>query len=220
MVLADPRFVKPQPVEPHHQFEVAVEAGQDGSPKRSVSRRASNEEPSPMSRTHTRLMDYRRLQSRGQSGVLVVSLMMACNDLQLANEALTSWAAEQPRTRKYREIGARIYFIRLQFAHLYEALRIVEEIRNDPHLMRIIEQGDSQTRHSFDRLTPFLRDGSRRRWFEDMVGRIRNNVTFHYERSGTLIERAISDIASRDAGRFFSNNSGGHRPPLVFSDRR
>jgi len=64
----------------------------------------------------------------------------------------------------------------------------------------MIEQTDLQTRHSFDRLKPFLRGGSRRRWFEEKVGRIRHNVTFHYEESGTLIERAIADIASR--GRF------------------
>jgi len=90
----------------------------------------------------------------------------------------------------------------LQFAHLYEALGIVDEIRRDSDLMRMIEQSDWQTHGSFDRLKPFLPDGSRRQWFHDMVGRIRHNVTFHYEESGRLIERAISDIASRDAGRF------------------
>src|SRR5262249_26257358 len=82
----------------------------------------------------------RKLQLRGKSGVLIVKLMMACNDLQLANEALDVWAEEQPRNRKYREVGARIYFIRLQFAHLYEALGIVDEIRRDSDLMRMIEQ--------------------------------------------------------------------------------
>lgn len=61
--------------------------------------------------------------------MLVVKLMMACNDMQLANEALSSWKENQPRNRQCRQAGAKMYFARLQMAHLHEALKIIEEIR-------------------------------------------------------------------------------------------
>jgi hypothetical protein len=84
-----------------------------------------------MSRTHTKIISYQKLEARGKSAVLIVKLMMACNDLQLTNEALSEWSKEQPRSRQYREKGAQIYFVRLQFAHLHEALKIVDQIRDD-----------------------------------------------------------------------------------------
>jgi len=43
-----------------------------------------------MTRTHTRLIDYQRLEARGKSSVLISKLMMACNDMQLANEAASN----------------------------------------------------------------------------------------------------------------------------------
>jgi hypothetical protein len=103
-----------------------------------------------MTRTHTRLIDYQRLEARGKSSVLVIKLMMACNDMQLANEAASNWKEDQPRNKQYRQAGARMYFIRLQMAHLHEALKIADEIRHDNQLMALLSTYDSRTlrRHS------------------------------------------------------------------------
>jgi hypothetical protein len=105
-----------------------------------------------MTRTHTRLIDYQRLEARGRSSVLVIKLMMACNDMQLENEAAFNWKEKQPRNKQYRQVGARMYFIRLQMAHLHEALKIVEDVRNDDHLMVLLSTCDSQTQTSFRKL--------------------------------------------------------------------
>jgi hypothetical protein len=75
-----------------------------------------------MSQT-TKLIDYQKLHAHGKSATLMVKMMIACIDLQLANEALSQWKGDQPRSRADRQPGARMYFTRLQIAHLFEAYR-------------------------------------------------------------------------------------------------
>ena len=153
-----------------------------------------------MTRTHTRLIDYQRLEARGKSSVLVIKLMMACNDMQLANEALSHWKEDQPRNKQYRQAGARMYFIRLQMAHLHEALKIAEEIRDDDQLMALLSTCDSQTQASFRKLETWLKGGVDRALVEKIIGQVRHNLTFHYDENGKQIERAISEIAAIPGG--------------------
>lgn len=46
-------------------------------------------------------------------------------------------------------------------------------------------------------LKQYLPCGPKRARFEQLAGQIRHNLTFHYDQSRTLIERAISDRAAR-----------------------
>jgi hypothetical protein len=155
-----------------------------------------------MSGTHTKLIDYQKLRARGKSATLVVKLMMVCNDLQLANEALSQWKDEQPRSRAYRQQGAQMYFLRLQIAHLFEALDIIADVRNDSRLSALVWQCNKRTQTSFEYLEQFLKGGTARPWFDRIVGRVRNNLTFHYDESGRLIDRAIADRASRPVSQY------------------
>ncbi|OHC75224.1 MAG: hypothetical protein A3G18_06595 [Rhodospirillales bacterium RIFCSPLOWO2_12_FULL_58_28] len=98
-----------------------------------------------MTRTTTRYVDFQRLAQQGKSASTVIKLMMACNDMQIANEALAEWKKEQPRHRKDREIGTRMYFVRLQMSHLYEALKIIKQIHTDESLKCLIKQCDDKT---------------------------------------------------------------------------
>jgi hypothetical protein len=123
-----------------------------------------------MTRTHTRLIDYQRIEARGKSSVLVIKLMMACNDMQLANEAASNWREDQPRNKQYRQVGARMYFIRLQMAHLHEALKIVEEIRSDEQFMALLSTCDNQTQASFSKLETWLKGGADRFLVERIIG--------------------------------------------------
>ena len=102
-----------------------------------------------MNRTSTRVVDYQRLLDRGRAATIVVKLMMACNDMQLANEALSGWKEEQPRNRQYRQIGAKMYFVRVQMAHLHEALNIIEE----QVVPEVREQGSKALRDASQRLS-------------------------------------------------------------------
>ena len=120
-----------------------------------------------MSRTNTRYVDFQKLEARGESAVTVVKLMMACNDLLLADEAHSEWNNNQSVERKSRKIGARLYFMRIQLAHLHEGLKIVEQIKGDSTLLTVIDQCDSQTQESFKKLEQFLPGGAGRRDFDN-----------------------------------------------------
>lgn len=161
-----------------------------------------------MPRTQTLYVDFQTLEARGDSAATIVKLMMACNDLQLANEALSEWKREQPASRKPRQTGAVMYFVRLQLGHLFEGLKVIDQIRKDPVLLSLVKQADAQTQQSFANLEQFLPDGARRGDIEKLMGRVRSNLTFHYEESGKLIAKAISDRAARPEARLSSVTRG------------
>lgn len=161
-----------------------------------------------MTRTITRTVNFERLESRGRSAATVIKLMMACNDLQIANEALSEWKTEQAKSRKGRQTGVCMYFIRIQFSHLFEGLKVVQDIKNDPALFELVNQCDMQSRKSFSELERFLPGGANRADLERNMGRIRSNLAFHYDESGKLISRAIADRAARPEARFSSVTRG------------
>jgi len=150
-----------------------------------------------MSRTSTIFFDFQKLRNQGKSAITVVKLMMACNDLSLANESLSEWKEKDLKMMKQRQIGAGMYFVRTQLAHLHEGLKVIDAIRKDTVLKSLLRRCDNQTQGSFKQLEEFLPGGSRRAEFERLVGRVRHNLTFHYDESGKLIERAIEDRGLR-----------------------
>jgi hypothetical protein len=95
------------------------------------------------------------------------------------------------KERKHRERGAKIYFIRLQISHIYEAMKIIEEIRDSPALMKAVDRSDHFTKKGFTALLAFA--GSPE--FEKVMGRIRNNLTFHYDPK--TIERALASLVAK-----------------------
>jgi len=72
------------------------------------------------------------IASKGDLGSVLIRLMIVINDMTLAMDAQRRWTEDPTRERQHRQRGAKIYFVRLQLAHIYEAMKIVEEIRNSP----------------------------------------------------------------------------------------
>ena len=161
-----------------------------------------------MPRVQTRYVDFQTLEARGGSAAIILKLMMACNDLQLANQALSEWKQEQPALRKPRQTGAAIYFVRLELSHLFEGLKVIDQIRKDPTLFSLVSQTDVQTQQCFANLQQFVPGGVRRGEIQKLMGRVRSNLTFHYEESGKLIAKAISDRAARPEARVSSVTRG------------
>ena len=157
-----------------------------------------------MHRTITRYINLQNFVSRGESAIIVIKLMMACNDLSLANDALGQWKKEKNFSRKARQMMAMRYFVRLQLAHLHEGLKVIEEVRNDHYLLTLVKRCDSQTQESFQNIEQFLPGGPERNKFEKLVTQIRQNITFHYRQSNKLIKKALSDRASRTDAKISS----------------
>lgn len=154
-----------------------------------------------MARTQTRCVNLEVLRTRGPSAATVVQLMMACNDMTLANQALGEWKIDQPNMRKARQTGAALYFIRTQISHLHEALKIVGKVRDDPALRAVVDRCPEPVKHALSKLDEVLPGGPDHSWFKRVVGQVRHNLTFHYHQCDRLILKAIEDRAGRAEGR-------------------
>lgn len=116
--------------------------------------------------------------------------MMVINDMSLAMDAQRSWAEDVGKQRAHRERGAKIYFVRLQISHIFEAMKIVEEIRDDPDLMKVVDRSGGPTQKAFGQLLAFKGSAEFK-----MMARIRNNLTFHYDPK--TIELALASLVAK-----------------------
>ncbi len=130
------------------------------------------------------------LASKGKLGSVLVRLMMVVNDMSLAMDAQRRWTEDAGKDRAHRERGAKIYFVRLQISHIFEAIKVIEEIRDDPDLMKAVDRSGAPTRKGFATLLTFIGSAEFK-----MMARIRNNLTFHYDPK--TIELALASLVAK-----------------------
>jgi hypothetical protein len=135
---------------------------------------------------------------------VVIRLMMALNDIAIANEGLGDWTFTTERKKLARQDGGRLYYGRMLMAHVFEALSIIQEIEGTPKLKALVQACDRATQSSFDAVADFLKTSDYQR-----LCRIRNNVSFHYD--GKLAVRALGQI-DRKFPSHASMYSLGHEP--------
>jgi hypothetical protein len=171
-----------------------------------------------MTRTYTKPVDPARLAARGKSAATIIRLMMACNDMTLADEALAGWSGEQPQDRKDRQNGARMYFMRMQISHLSEGLKNIDEIRKDAGLYALVHQCDARTQGAFRQLEEYLPDGAKHHEPHQLAKLIRNKLAFHYDNK--MINKALVDRAERPGARSSSitRASTAHRWRFELAD--
>lgn len=143
-----------------------------------------------MSRSTLKYARLDAIASKGELGLVLIRLMAVINDMSLAADALRRWMEDAGKSREHRQRGARIYFMRLQLSHIFEAMTIVEEIRDNPNLMKAVDRSDGFTKKGFARLLAFIGSPEYR-----MIARIRNNLTFHYDPK--TIERALTSLVAK-----------------------
>jgi hypothetical protein len=161
--------------------------------------------------TSTSYTTFQKLIAQGNEAVLIVKLMMAFNDLALANEGLSIFQSQYATKRSDKSRGAAMYFVRLQAGHLYEAMEIVDAIVANQRLRAVIKECSEKAKTAFKRLVTLRRDKDQKRKFEQFVGRLRNNVTFHYDKRGDLIRRAMAKRAKDTLGNSTSITRGTER---------
>jgi len=152
----------------------------------------------------TTIIDLKDLERGLPESVTIVKLMAICNDFQLANEAMARWLDRESRRDSHRRSGALQYFMRLQVSHVFEALSVLKKVESSRGLMNEIARLSTVGQEAFRRVT----EPTARERFRGIAVRIRNNLTFHYEKSGRSFEKAIRDRASRPEGRYSSITSG------------
>lgn len=148
-----------------------------------------------MARTRTLLVDINKLHSQGDEGGVVLRLMMACNDLTTANQALGKCREDTCEKTDYIRRGAALYFVRLQLSHLYEALKVVKEIQKYPELVSLADECPGGATECFARLLSYANGGANEVDFRNYVELVRHKVTFHYDPRKVAI--ALTDRARR-----------------------
>jgi hypothetical protein len=145
-----------------------------------------------------------KLMADKEAASVVVRLMMALNDIAMANEGLGEWTVTQERRKLARQNGGRLYYGRMLMAHVYEALSIIEDIQVSSKLKMLVDACDPATQSSFDRVAAFLKAAD-----YGMLCRIRNNASFHYD--SKLAVRAVEQIDKKFPAHL-STYSLGHDP--------
>lgn len=153
-----------------------------------------------MATVSTRYLQFDRLQSKGKEAAIVVKLMMAFNDLSLANQALEDWRSTTDRARVGRKRGAGMYFVRVELSHLHEALKVIRQLEESPHLRALVDHCSDEAQKSYAETLAHAHSGAKRARFEQLVGKMRHKVGFHYDETGKLIQWAIEDRAGRPEG--------------------
>ncbi len=109
-------------------------------------------------------------------GSVILRLMIAMNDIGITNTSMVEWEKTEDPKKKKRWRGGVLYFGRVQSAHLFEALSIVKQIRDDKDLMATVDRADKRTQESFQTVAKFIDDPD-----YNIMAKMRNVIAFHYE---------------------------------------
>jgi hypothetical protein len=152
----------------------------------------------------TRVTTFNKLGGKSELGVILGRLMLAMNDIGIANDALGSWMKEQEGIRRDRQRGAKMYFVRMLISHVFEALTVINKIKETAELFRIVEQSTKPTVDAFQRCASVIGTEKYKRMKE-----LRSGLGFHY--LDKPVREAIASQATK-AGDIQLSISVGHDP--------
>jgi hypothetical protein len=152
----------------------------------------------------TRLTNFEKLAAKGELGIVLGRLMLALNDIGVANDALGTWIGVQTGIRKDRQAGAKMYFVRMLISHVFEGLAVISKIKSNTELMKAVESSGRPTQVAFSKCAAVI--GTER---YKLMKRVRNDLGFHY-----LDETVRAAIASQSekAPELPLSLSVGHDP--------
>src|SRR6266436_2097753 len=130
-----------------------------------------------MAGTRTLFVNIQKLERQGADAGIILRLMMACNDLTLANQALGRYGEDRT---EYIRRGAGLYFVRVQIGHLHECLNVIRDIKRSPILRALIGRCPLRVQKRFETLMMYAEGGSKRQEFADHFELVRHNTAFHY----------------------------------------
>lgn len=115
---------------------------------------------------------------------------MFINDLSVCNDALEQWQKYEDEPHKKRAVGAKMYFVRLMIAHIYEALKVVNKINGDTELRNAVGQCDQKTQDLFKKVVAIVGTEQAKR-----MKKVRDDITFHYLHD--KVEPALASLAKK-----------------------
>jgi hypothetical protein len=137
-------------------------------------------------------------------GSLLVRLMMVLNDITLANESHEMWRKARSGRRSARRAEARRYAVRMMIAHMYEGMRLIDEIDGSSKLRALVLSCDQATQKEFKKLLQFKNS----REFKKYVLMVRHKVAFHYD--DTMVRNSTAGWAKENPAALHSISLGQH----------
>jgi hypothetical protein len=134
-------------------------------------------------------------------GSVILRLMMFMNDIGITNSEMVDWEKAEDPKKKYRWRGAVLYFGRMQSAHLFEALSIIREMKEDAELVARVGRCTRQTNASFQIVAAFLDSADCK-----LMAKMRNVAAFHYDKK--LSMRRMKRMAETFPGHCTSYSLG------------
>src|SRR5712664_763420 len=125
--------------------------------------------------SRTRLTTFKMLDDKGELGVVLGRLMVAMNDIGIANDGLGHWMKDQDGIKKDRQTGAKMYYVRMLISHIFEALTVVNKINSTPELKKAVDQSAPGTRAEFAKCMAVI-GTTRYKQMKDL----RSGFGFHY----------------------------------------
>ncbi len=147
--------------------------------------------------TNTKYIKFSKIESMGKDAHTIIKLMMVFNDIALANEGLSKYKA---LGQDDVDRGKAMYYVRLQASHIYEGIDVLKEVIGNQNLNSLLSKCSSESQKAFSDLIKNFQDNAEKRKFERFIGRLGNNLTFHYEESSKFIEKYISVRAKNRIG--------------------
>jgi hypothetical protein len=93
-----------------------------------------------MPHTRTLYLDIADLADQGEVGRLILSLMVAHNDIATANQYIPRARENRPGIAKHVQRGESMYFARLMTGHLCEAMKLIGEVEQKQEMQAIINR--------------------------------------------------------------------------------
>lgn len=121
--------------------------------------------------------------------------------ISITNSQMIEWEKTEDRKKKQRSRGAILYFGRVQSAHLYEALDIINEIKYDPDLKARVEKCSKVVNGCFDTIAAFLGSSDHK-----LMAKMRNVVAFHYDPK--LATRRLKSLVDKYPDHRFAYSMG------------
>lgn len=118
----------------------------------------------------TRIRVGRLLDTDPRFTTQLIRLMVAADDFNTAISSLERLPKPASRTTELRTSGQRLYYFRLACGHLDEAIQILKQLQNE--FSQILVQGPPNLAEAYSRFAEITSP------LEDMLARMRNNVTF------------------------------------------
>lgn len=125
---------------------------------------------------------------------------MATDDMAVANFCMRNALPECTFFPREMRRGAWLYFLRLQFGHLYEGVQAVRAIETTNWLNGYISRLATEAQDAYAMLLRCTCKGTpESQEFERVVGRVRHNTAFHYAdaKSCKLIEKSTKVLATK-----------------------